>query len=85
MAILQMGLKETEPIKGERSGLFRKFRQVLHIRRVRQIAGKFLRLIFCKVIGDLMLDDMEKNSMIKDVIILYYSVGDSYHFVKYLA
>ena len=43
--ILQVRLKEAEPIKGELSGLFRESRQLVHTRRVRQIACKLLRQI----------------------------------------
>src|ERR1022692_1556544 len=38
-----------EPIKGEFPGLFRKPRQLVHTRRVRQIACKESRQIICKV------------------------------------
>ena len=47
--ILQMRLKQAEPIKGELSGLFRAPRQLVHTRRVCQIACKVLRQIICKV------------------------------------
>ena len=49
-AILQVGLEETEPGKGELSGLFRQPRRVVHTRRVRQLPGKVLRLIICNVL-----------------------------------
>ena len=47
--ILQMRLKQAEPIKGELSGLFREARQLIQTRRVRQIACKVLRQIIRKV------------------------------------
>ena len=49
--MLQMRLKQAEPLKGELSGLFRESRQLVHTRRVRQIACKVLRQIICKVTG----------------------------------
>lgn len=45
----EMGLEQAKPIKGTLSGLFRDSRQLVHTRRVRQIACKLLRHIICKV------------------------------------
>ena len=47
--ILQMSLKLAEPIKGEIARFFREPRQLVHTRRVCQIARKVLRKIICKV------------------------------------
>ena len=44
-----MRLKLVETIKGKLSGPFREPRQLVHTRRVRQIARKELRQIICKV------------------------------------
>ena len=44
-----MRLEQAEPIKSELPGLFREPRQLVHTRRVRQIACKVLRQIICKV------------------------------------
>jgi RHS repeat-associated protein len=47
--ILQMRLKQAETLKGELSGFFRETCQLVHTRKIRQIACKVLRQITRKV------------------------------------
>jgi serine/threonine protein kinase len=52
-------LEQAKPIKGKLTGLFRESRQLIHTRRVRQIACKDLRQIICKATEGLHFLSME--------------------------